>query len=137
MGCQPELWHDFGVTVGGLAGALTGLLFVAVSIKSDTLAKSRSLASRAAQTLALFVTAALAAVFLVAPQPGAALAGELIALAAISGTTLYIFDRRAGHDETSGVARYIEKGSPNTLVPVLARELPAVAGRPAQLPEEA
>jgi hypothetical protein len=137
MGCQPELWHDFGVTVGGLAGALTGLLFVAVSIKSDTLAKSRSLASRAAQTLALFVTAALAAVFLVAPQPGAALAGELIALAAISGTTLYIFDRRAGHDETSGVARYIEKGSPNTLVPALARELPAVAGRPAQLPEEA
>ncbi len=48
MGYLPELWHDFGVTVGGLAGALTGLLFVAVSIKSDTLAKSRSLASRAA-----------------------------------------------------------------------------------------
>jgi hypothetical protein len=24
----PDLWHDFAVTVGGLAGALTGLLFV-------------------------------------------------------------------------------------------------------------
>lgn len=33
MGYLPETWHDFGVTVGGLAGALTGLLFVAVSIK--------------------------------------------------------------------------------------------------------
>jgi hypothetical protein len=35
-----------------VAGALTGLLFVAVSIKSEMLARSRSLASRAAQTQA-------------------------------------------------------------------------------------
>jgi len=47
VGYLPDMWHDFGVTVGGLAGALTGLLFVAFSIKSDTLAKSRSLSSRA------------------------------------------------------------------------------------------
>jgi hypothetical protein len=56
MGYLPEMWRDFGVTVAGLAGALTGLLFVAVSIKSDVLASSRSLASRAAQTLVLFLT---------------------------------------------------------------------------------
>jgi hypothetical protein len=82
------MWHDFGVTIGSLAGALTGLLFVAVSIKSDTLAKSRSLRSRAAQTLVLFMTSALAAIVLVAPQPGDALGGELVALAAISGATV-------------------------------------------------
>ena len=117
MGYLPELWHDFGVTAGGLAGALTGLLFVAVSIKSDTLAKSRSLASRAAQTLVLFITPALGAIMLVAPQPGDALGGELIALAAASGAVLYILDRRGGHDETSGVARYIERASPNTITP--------------------
>ena len=46
MGYLPGMWRDFGVTVAGLAGALTGLLFVAVSIKSDALAQSRSLASR-------------------------------------------------------------------------------------------
>jgi hypothetical protein len=113
------MWHDFGVTVGGLAGALTGLLFVAVSIKSDTLANSRSLSSRAGQTLVLFMTSALAAVFLVAPQPGDALGGELIALAAAAGTALYLFDRRGGHDQASRVARYIERASPNTITALL------------------
>jgi hypothetical protein len=115
VGYLPETWHDFGVTVGGLAGALTGLLFVAVSIKSDTLAKSLSLRSRAAQTLVLFMTTALAAIVLVAPQPRDALGAELIALAAVSGATLYVLDRRGGHDQTSGVARYIERASPNSI----------------------
>jgi hypothetical protein len=119
MGYLPEMWHDFGVTVGGLAGALTGLLFVAVSIKSETLAKSRSLSSRAAQTLVLFMTSALAALVLVAPQPGGALGGELIALAAASGAALHVLDHRGGHDQTSGVALYIERASPNAVTSVL------------------
>jgi hypothetical protein len=113
------MWRDFGVTVAGLAGALTGLLFVAVSLKSETLAGSRSLRSRAAQTLVLFMTAAIAAILLVAPQPGSALGAELLALAAASGTALLIFDRRAGHDQDSGVARYIERASPNMITAVL------------------
>ena len=119
MGYLPGTWHDFGVTIGSLAGALTGLLFVAVSIKSETLARSRSLASRAAQTLVLFMTSAIAAIVLVAPQSGAALGAELLALAGISGTILFVFDRRAGHDPNNRVARYIEQASPNAVTSVL------------------
>jgi hypothetical protein len=118
-------WRDFAVTTGGLAGALTGLLFVAVSLHSAALAKSRSLSSRAAQTLVLFVTPAISAVVLTAPQPAAALGGELLATAAVSGTALYILDRRAGHDLSGGVVvRYIERASPNRVTAVLV----AVAG---------
>ena len=119
MGYLPEMWRDFGVTVAGLAGALTGLLFVAVSIKSDVLAASRSLAYRAAQTLVLFITPAISAVLLVAPQPGAALGAELLAVAAVSAAALLILDRRAGHDANSSVARYIERASPNTVTALL------------------
>jgi modulator of FtsH protease len=119
VGYLPGMWRDFGVTIGGLAGALTGLLFVAVSIKSDTLAKSRSLRSRAAQTLVLFMTSALAAIVLVAPQPGDALGGELVALAVASGAVLVVLDRRGGHDHASQVARYIERASPNAVTQVL------------------
>ena len=119
MGYTTAPWAGFGETLAAVAGALTGLLFVALSVKSDVLAASRSLSSRAAQTLVLFMTSVLVAVFLVAPQPAAALGAELLAVAAVSGTALLILDRRAGHGSDQDVARYVERFSPNTITAVL------------------
>ena len=119
MGYTTAPWAGFGEALAAVAGALTGLLFVALSVKGDVLAASRSLTSRAAQTLVLFMTSVLIAVLLVAPQPAAALGAELLAVAAVSGTSLLILDRRAGHRSDQAVARYIERFSPNTITAAL------------------
>src|SRR6201993_2603866 len=119
VGYTTAMWLGFGEALAAVAGALTGLLFVAVSVKSDALAASRNLSSRAAQTLVLFMTSVLIAVLLVAPQPPAALGAELLAVAAVSGAALFILDRRAGHRSDQQVVRYIEKFSPNAITAVL------------------
>jgi len=118
------MWLGFGEALAAVTGALTGLLFVALSVKGEVLAKSLSLRSRAAQTLVLFMTSVLIAVLLVAPLPSAAFGWELLAVAVVSGVALFILDRRAGHGSDQRVARYIERFSPNTITAVLV----AVAG---------
>jgi hypothetical protein len=113
------MWLGFGEALAAVAGALTGLLFVALSVKGNVLAASRTLSSRAAQTLVLFMTSVLMAILLVAPQPPAALGWELLAVAMVSGTALLVLDRRAGHATGPGAARFIERFSPNTITAVL------------------
>jgi len=124
VGYPTAMWLSFGEALAAVGGALTGLLFVAVSVKSNVLAASLGLRSRAAQTLVLFLTSVLIAVLLVAPQPAAALGWELLAVALVTGTALFILDRRAGHSSDQGWARYIERFTPNTITAALV----AVAG---------
>jgi len=119
VGYKSAMWVSFGEALAPVAGALTGLLFVAVSVKGAAMAASLRLRSRAAETLVLFMISVLTAVFLVAPQPSVALGWELIVLAALSGASLLWLDRRAGHSTERGVAQYIEKFSPNTITAVL------------------
>ena len=122
MGYATAAWLSFGGALAAVAGALTGLLFVALPVKGDALAASRGLRSRAAQTLVLFMISVLIAVLLVAPQPPGALGAGLlaVAVAVVSGAALFILDRRAGHSTDQGVARSVERFSPNTICAVLA-----------------
>ena len=120
MGYATAAWLSFGGALAAVAGALTGLLFVALPVKGDALAASRGLRSRAAQTLVLFMISVLIAVLLVAPQPPGARAAGLLAVAVASGAALFILDRRAGHSTDQGVARSIDRFSPNTICAVLA-----------------
>ncbi len=119
MGYTTAMWLGFGEALAAVAGALTGLLFVALSVKGEVLAASRRLRSRAAETLVLFMISVLSAVLLMAPQPSAALGAELLALAMVSGIALFVLDRRAGHATGPSVARYMERFSPNTITAVL------------------
>jgi hypothetical protein len=54
---RPELWHDFFVMVGGGAAALAGLVFVAMSINLDVIAKDATHRYRAMGTLSGFTAA--------------------------------------------------------------------------------
>jgi hypothetical protein len=119
VGYTTGMWLGFGEALAAVAGALTGLLFVALSVKGEVLVASRRFRSRAAETLVLFMISVLSALLLMAPQPSAALGAELLVLAAASGIVLFFLDRRAGHAAAPSVVRYIERFSPNTITAVL------------------
>jgi hypothetical protein len=119
VGYATAAWGTFGAAVAAVAGALTGLLFVALSVKATALSESLALASRAAQTLVLFMTSVLIAVVLTAPQSSSAIGAELVGVAVICGVALLILGRRAGHASEPGATRFVERFSPNTITAVL------------------
>jgi tagatose-1,6-bisphosphate aldolase len=113
-------WETFALVIGSAAGALVGLLFVAISIRAATIAESADLRSRAAQTLVIFASLLLVAVPLSVPaQSGKLLGAELLAVAALS-TGLFVFlDRRASVSSPSGrLSRILKAVSPNTVTSI-------------------
>jgi len=85
----PADWAGFAEMTGGASGALTGLLFVAVSLNASKIASHRSLRASAAQTLVLFLTPLIMAATLLTPgQPEWALGAELIAVGLITSAVL-------------------------------------------------
>jgi hypothetical protein len=79
----PESWHDLFVASAGACAALTGLLFVAVSVNLGPILKYAGLPERALQTLLLLLGALVVSIAgLIPGQSTEALGVELLVLAA-------------------------------------------------------
>ncbi|TQS43371.1 hypothetical protein [Cryptosporangium phraense] len=88
-------WQSFAVMIGGASGALTGLLFVAVSLNATRIAGHRGLRASAVQTLVLFLAPlVMAAVLLVPGQPGWVLGAELVAAGLGASLSLLVTGQR-------------------------------------------
>jgi hypothetical protein len=121
-----EKWSTFATVAGTAAASLAGLLFVAVSIRTDVIARSQELRNRAAQTLALFVTALFITILLAIPgQSYRVLGAELVALAVITGVGHLMLGRRAtvdGSPRDAGahaLASMLDAVAPNAITSAL------------------
>jgi modulator of FtsH protease len=116
-------WGNFAVITGSAAGALTGLLFVAVSLNRERIAGHPGLRGQAGQTLVLFMLPLLLSVLLVLPGWSAVVLGAaLIVLAVVAATVLALIGRekRPGGDGTEDrLALLLDKASPNLATVVL------------------
>lgn len=77
-------WHDFFMGTIGASAALTGLLFVAISINLEQILKYPQLPGRAAGTLGMLVSALVVSGFALAPgQSNRVLGIEIAAAGAV------------------------------------------------------
>jgi hypothetical protein len=81
----PERWHDFYIMVGGASAALTGLIFVAISIHLRSVLATPFFRARARYlTGVLMLTMVTSALVLVPGQSRQALGAELIGVGVIA-----------------------------------------------------
>jgi cobalamin synthase len=91
------------------------LLFVAVSIRVETIAKSGESRNRSAQTLTLLLTELLVAAVLAVPgQRNWVLGAEYLVLALVVAGVALLLDRRAGGQSGSAIGRLLDAITPRS-----------------------
>lgn len=104
-GYTPDAWAAPFTAIAGSAAALTGLLFVAISINLERILKGQGLVARAFEVLLLLVAVLAVATLLLMPGQGVgSAAGEVIGVGAgMAGALAYIHIRAPRH--ALGVSR--------------------------------
>jgi hypothetical protein len=80
IGYEAAEWHDLYVAVAGAAAALTGLLFVAMSINLARILELAILTSRAAESLGILVIVLLVSILVLTPGQSRELLGTELAV---------------------------------------------------------
>jgi len=118
----PADWQGFAEMIGGASGALTGLLFVAVSLNASRIAGHQGLRASATQTLVLFLTPLTMAAALLAPgQPDWVVGAELIGIGLTASWVLLAIVRlkhSLADDDQRLIAIFNRRG-PNVVVMLL------------------
>jgi hypothetical protein len=118
-----RVWGDFATIAGSASGALTGLLFVAVSLNRDRVVAHPALRSQAGQTLVLFGLPLIISIVLVIPgTPGWVLGLELVVIAIGCGVAMGMISHGRhpqGDGPEDSLARLLDSVSLNLLTMLL------------------
>ncbi len=83
---KPDEWHDFFLMVGGGAAALTGLVFVAMSLNLSVIFRDATHRSRAVGTLSSFIAVfTICGLALMGGQAHVAIGVEWLVVAVVAG----------------------------------------------------
>jgi modulator of FtsH protease len=116
MAFDIEAWSDFGVALVGAAAALTGLLFVAVSINSAWFSSSASHRGRAGQALVLFVVPLMTGILLVIPGQTTTALGIEIAVCGLLVSWVFLMLGSAKVKDDPRAIVLIDRASPRGLI---------------------
>ena len=131
MAFDIKAWTDYGVAVVGGAAALTGLLFVAVSVNSAWFYSSQAHRGRAGQALVLFVMPLVSGILLLIPgQSPTALGIEIVVFGVLVGRVLIALGTEKVVEEPRSMA-LVDRLSPRviTTVALIAGGLSLIIGR--------
>jgi hypothetical protein len=119
---HPSQWQGFAEMVGSASGALTGLLFVAISLNASRISGHQGLWASGAQTLIMFLTPLVVSAIMLTPgQPGWVVGGELIVAGLAAGWALLSVGRlkRDIPDEERGLTEIFNRREANVVVMML------------------
>jgi uncharacterized membrane protein SirB2 len=119
MICVNAEWGNFFVITGGASGALTGLVFVAVSLQAEAIFGSVTLRKAAGQALILLVTPLWVAAIMTVPAVPEQTRGSFLIVTGLAVGGVLLFIRLGMHPAEEGnLARLLTRIMPNVLTTV-------------------